>query len=329
MKKKITLKTNGSPQKISYRSSKKSVVNVNKKGRLTAKKTGTAKVTISWQQKDGKRKKEWFKVHVVKKRRDTAVSEDKADAQSAEKIGTVTPGSKYYKGFLLDNVLTTKTGEKIHYNLYVPKSYDGKKKVPLFITLPGWEGLYFQGVGENLKWEDFGFEAQKYHENMIIAAPQLDDWGSTSAEQTITLTKYFLAAYEVNEKKVYINGYSGGGETLSLVLEKEPKLYTAALHVSSQWDGTDYKRMIRERTPLYFAIGEKDSYYGSEPVKSAYRKLKKLYQETGLSEKEIEEVLILDIKEQAYFDARGVKDQHAGGGTFAKDQEIMGWLFGH
>lgn len=247
----------------------------------------------------------------------------------AEKIGKVKPGSKYYRGFLLDNVLKTKAGDKIHYNLYVPKSYDGTKRVPLFITLPGWEGLYFQGVGENLKWEDFGFEAQKYHEDMIIVAPQLDDWGSTSAEQAITLTKYFLAAYKINKKKVFINGYSGGGETLSLVLEKEPELYTAALHVSSQWDGKDYGKLIKKKTPVYFAIGEKDSYYGSGPVKKAYQQLKKLYQKAGLSEKEIEKVLILDVKEQAYFDARGVKDQHAGGETFAKDKKIMGWLFKH
>lgn len=105
------------------------------------------------------------------------------------------------------------------------------------VTLPGYQGLYFQGVGENIRTEDFGFEAQKYITDMIIVAPQLNDWGQTSADQTIELTQYFLTHYIINPSKVYINGYSGGGETLSLVLAKQPELYTAALMCSSQWDG--------------------------------------------------------------------------------------------
>lgn len=56
------------------------------------------------------------------------------------------------------------------------------------VTLPGYQGLYFQGVGENIRTEDFGFEAQKYITDMIIVAPQLNDWGQTSADQTIELT---------------------------------------------------------------------------------------------------------------------------------------------
>ena len=53
---------------------------------------------------------------------------------------------------------------------------------------------------------------------MIIVAPQLNDWGQTSADQAIDLTEYFLRHYKIDPSKVYINGYSGGGETLSLVL---------------------------------------------------------------------------------------------------------------
>ena len=34
------------------------------------------------------------------------------------------------------------------------------KEFALYVTLPGYQGLYFQGVAENIKTEDFGFEAQ-------------------------------------------------------------------------------------------------------------------------------------------------------------------------
>ena len=70
---------------------------------------------------------------------------------------------------------------------------------------------------------------------MIIVAPQLNDWGETSADQTIALVEYFLQQYHIDTSKVYGNGYSGGGETMSIVMGKRPDLFTAYLHVSSQW----------------------------------------------------------------------------------------------
>lgn len=96
---------------------------------------------------------------------------------SSGEFGTVTAGTDTYRGFVLDNVLHSPDDGDIHFNLYVPDSYDGSRPVALFLTLSGYQGLYFQGVGENLYTEDFGFEAQRYDDRMIIAAPQLSDWG--------------------------------------------------------------------------------------------------------------------------------------------------------
>ena len=187
---------------------------------------------------------------------------------SGDELENVTPGSEEYRGFLLDNVLHSPNEGDIHYNVYIPDAYDGTKEYALYVTLPGYQGLYFQGVGENIRTEDFGFEAQKYITDMIIVAPQLNDWGQTSADLTIELTQYFLTHYIINPSKVYINGYSGGGETLSLVLAKQPELYTAALMCSSQWDSA-YEPVVEMKTPVYFVIGESDEYYGSEPFKEA------------------------------------------------------------
>lgn len=131
----------------------------------------------------------------------------------------------------------SKNDGDIHYHVYFPDSYDGTSDYALFITLPGYQGLYFQGVAENIRTEDFAFEAQKYNSRMIIVAPQLNDWGETSADQTIALTEYFLEQYRIDRSKVYIDGCSGGGETQSLVLGKKPELFAAAFMCSSQWDG--------------------------------------------------------------------------------------------
>ena len=88
----------------------------------------------------------------------------------------------------VDCVLHSEQEGDIHYNVYIPDSYDGTKEYALYVTLPGYQGLYFQGVGENIRTEDFGFEAQKYNSEIIIVAPQLNDWGETSADQAIELT---------------------------------------------------------------------------------------------------------------------------------------------
>ena len=197
----------------------------------------------------------------------------------------------------------------------------------LYFTLPGYQGLYFQGVAENIKTEDFGFRAQDYISDMIIVAPQLSDWEETSADQTIALVEYFIDHYNIDTSRVYASGYSGGGETMSLVMGKRPNLFTAYLQCSSQWDG-DYDATVKSRTPFYFVVGEDDEYYGSEPSREAYQKLHDLYEEEGLSDNEIDDLLVLDIKDQNYFDEGGVENQHGGGGLlFSRDKDIMGWLF--
>lgn len=118
------------------------------------------------------------------------VSVSSSGTIKAKRKGQATVTAKYKKKH------SKKTGN-IHYNVYIPKSYHGSKKYALYVTLPGYQGLYFQGVAQNIKTEDFGFEAQKYNKNMIIVAPQLNDWNQASADQTIALVEYFLEHYQI------------------------------------------------------------------------------------------------------------------------------------
>lgn len=143
----------------------------------------------------------------------------------------------------------------------------------------------------------------------------------------MALTRYFLEHYNIDPDKVYLNGYSGGGETGSLVMEYAPELYTAFLHCSSQWDG-DLKPLIEAETPVYMATGENDSYYGSSSVRETYDELVRLYREKGLTDDQISGLVVLDLKDQAWFDERDIKDQHGGGWYFAHEEDIMNWLFG-
>ena len=263
----------------------------------------------------------WYLLRENKKTAENILEETEAG-----EIGYVTEGTEKYREFVIDNVFHSVNEGDIHYNVYIPESYDGSRPYALYFTLPGYEGLYFQGVASNLQSEEFGFEAQKYNDEMIIVAPQLNDWGEVSANQTIALAEYFLQQYNIDRDKVYGNGYSGGGETMSIVVGKRPDLFTAYLHVSSKWDG-NLTAVAEQRMPVYLAIGRNDEYYGSEPTQEVYDTLYALYEQQGLDRAEIDKLLILDVKEHDYFTDRNAPNEHGGGGLFAYDEAIMGWLF--
>ncbi|WKY42948.1 prolyl oligopeptidase family serine peptidase [Eubacteriaceae bacterium ES2] len=235
-------------------------------------------------------------------------------------------GSDRSRGFINDNVYNSAEYGDIHFSSYIPENYDGSKPYALFITSPGWEGLYFQGASANMV-EDFGVEAINYNSEMIVISTQLNDWGETSAEETIALTEYYISHFNIDPNKVFLHGYSAGGETGSLVMGMRPELYTAYLMTSSKWDG-DLNVLADAKTPVYLAIGENDSYYGSLSMKQAYENLESIYFEQGLSQEEISKLLVLDVRDQDYFTSAGFNDQHAGGQAFAHDEQIMGWLFG-
>ena len=237
----------------------------------------------------------------------------------------LTVGTQTQRGFINDNVYHSAEEGDIHFSSYIPTSYDGSEPYALFLTLPGWEGLYFQGAGANMA-EDFGTEALKYSDKMIVLSAQLNDWGETSARQAIALTEYFLENYNIDPALVYLHGMSGGGETGSLVMGVRPELYAGYLMTASKWDG-DLNVLAKARTPVYLAIGEEDSYYGSSSMKQTYQTLHDLYAVQGLTEEKIRELLVLDVREQEYFTAKGFQDQHMGGMAFAHEESVMRWLF--
>ena len=257
----------------------------------------------------------------------SSTQESTQSQQSSPSDGQVSEGTRKYRGFTLDNVLHSPTQGDIHFNLYVPDSYDGSKPYALFVTLPGYQGLHFQGVGVNLETEEFGFTAQQYNKNMIIAAPQLDNWNDTSTRQTIELTEHLLNTYNIDANKVYSEGYSGGGETMSRVMGMRPELFTAYLQCASQFDG-DINVLAETRTPIRLVVGAHDEYYGDRPSRETYDCLHALYSNQGLSDAQIDRILILDVKPDSYFSSQDISNQHGQGGhLFANDPDIMGWLF--
>ena len=137
---------------------------------------------------------------------------------------------------------------------------------------------------------------------------------------------YLLSEYRVDENRIYAEAFSAGGVTMSFVLEQRPDLFCVYLHCCSSWPA-DPTPVVKTRLPVYIAVGEQDEYFGLEPSREIYEELQELYRQQGLSGEEIDRLLVLDVKNDAYFSERGVEKQHEGGVLFGEDPEIMGWLF--
>ena len=248
------------------------------------------------------------------------------DSQKERTQPGVTAGTEVYEGFLMDNVLHAGNAGDVHFHIYVPDSYDGSRPYPLFLTMSGYGGMYFQGVGVNLTKEPFALWAKRQYPDMIIVAPQMEAWGEAYAEPVLALMDYLLSAYRVDENRIYGEAFSAGGVTMSFVLQQRPDLFCAYLHCCSSWPA-DPTPVAKARLPVYIAVGEQDEYFGSGPSRAIYGKLQERYRQQGLSGEEIDRLLVLDVKDDAYFSGRGVEKQHEGGVLFGEDPEIMGWLF--
>lgn len=162
---------------------------------------------------------------------------------------------------------------------------------------------------------------------MIIVAPQLNDWGQTSARQTIELVHYIKNNYNIDKNRIFGEGYSGGAQTMSLVMGIEPELFTRYLHCSASFDG-NISVLCLSKVPVYLLLGRNDEYYGSETLINSYNKIINQYKENGLNEFQISKLVTLDVKDSEYFLSVGINNEHACGEyLFSHDESIMNWLF--
>lgn len=239
--------------------------------------------------------------------------------QTKELASTITTG------FIAKQILDGADGV-IHYSYYLPEGYDNIKKYPLMVVMPGYNMMWFgeESSGSNLNWN--GFRAwTELDEDIIVVSAQLTDWGEKSARQAIELTEYFLKNFAVDENRVYAAGYSAGGETMSQAVSMRPDLYAAYLHGSSQWDGT-FDSVAEHQVAVYIFMAENDEYYGSQKARDAYNGLRDAYEKTGLSEDQIDQLIQLEIPDNAYFNRLGIYNYHGGGNVLFDDKDILNWI---
>ena len=159
----------------------------------------------------------------------------------------------------------------------------------------------------------------------ILVSGQLTDWGTKSARQANELAEYMIGHFSVDASRVYAAGYSAGGETMSQAVALRPDLYAAYIHGGSQWDGT-YDPVAENRVAVYIFMAENDEYYGSQKARDAYANLHAAYEKAGLTDSEIDQLLQLNIPDNAYFNAKGIYNYHGGGSVVFDDENVLNWV---
>ncbi len=228
-------------------------------------------------------------------------------------------------GFVTAQILSGNNGD-IHYSYYLPENYNDNKNYPMVVVMPGYDKMWFgeDSSGTNLDWEGV-LSWTELDEDIIVVSAQLTDWGENSARQAVQLTEYFLENFPVDPNRVYAAGYSAGGETMSQAVAMRPDLFAAYLHGASQWDGT-YEMIAKNRVAVYIFMAENDEYYGSQKARDAYDNLHDAYENAGLSDSQIDEVLKLEIPDNEYFNSRGIYNYHGGGSILFEDESILNWI---
>lgn len=231
-------------------------------------------------------------------------------------------------GLIREQILNGAEGE-IHYSYYIPESYDGTRKYPMMVTMPGYDRMWFgeDSSGSNVDWN--GFRAwTELDEEMIVISAQLTDWREKSARQANELAQYFVDNFAVDTDRIYAAGYSAGGETMSQAVALRPDMYAAYLHGASQWDG-EFAPVAENGVAVYIYMAENDEYYGSQKAHNAYDGLYGAYRDKGFSDKEIDEKLHLEIPDNEYFNSRGIYNYHSGGNIVFDDKNVLNWIISH
>lgn len=241
-------------------------------------------------------------------------------ASASQSITEPVPAS-----FTTDNMYAGESGEVL-YSYALPTRYDANGSYPLVVTLPGYGGRMVSPDADIDVYADRGAVAwTELEEDAIVLTPHLTGWGEESALQTIELVEHFIGEYAVDANRVYGMGFSAGGETMSRVMSQRAELFAAYLHIGSQWNG-EFDAVVENRLPVYIFIGEEDEYYGAEQAVEDANTLRALYEAEKLAADVIDRLVVLDIKDDAYFEERGISSHHGGGVAAYDDATVVNWV---
>ena len=86
----------------------------------------------------------------------TPESSTEATEESSESTESTVISEPVQTGLFAEQIFSGTDGD-IHYSYYLPESYDGNRKFPMMVVMPGYDMMWFgeDSSGSNLNWSGF------------------------------------------------------------------------------------------------------------------------------------------------------------------------------
>ena len=158
-------------------------------------------------------------------------------------------------------------GKKRTYYLYVPKSLEAGKPVPLVVLLHGSNHI---GLSLAEKWDDLA-----EREQLIFVAPDSIDSSVWSVPRDgplfmRDLVEHVKTKYPINAKRVYLFGHSGGAVFALLMSLYESEYFAAtAIHAGSLNPESEVLiDLAKRKTPIQIQVGTSDNFFPLKVVRA-------------------------------------------------------------
>lgn len=171
-----------------------------------------------------------------------------------------------------EETLTLKSGGLLRYTLSIPREFSKQQPGPLVIAL--------HYGGHVIPWYSKGYlnilvEPALRKLDAIIVAPDCPGKGwnnPTSEAAVLELLNHIKNHYPIDDQKLLITGFSMGGIGTWHMVARHPRLFSAAVPMSSTASIETLKRI--EDTPIYVIHSKQDEIFPVKKVKEMVQMLK-------------------------------------------------------
>jgi predicted peptidase len=199
------------------------------------------------------------------------------------------PGEE--KGVFIRKMYESESGGSIPYQFLIPESLSEGQSYPLVVFLHGAGELGTDNRSQlaGFPWSLLNLQNKRGHPAFVIApqCPLDDSWTSfpdypsnaqsspsptRATRLTIELVETLLVEYSIDARRVYVIGFSLGGEGAFDIVSRRPDLFAAAVPICGIADVE--KAPSAKDVPMWIFHGEKDDINPVEYSRMMYQALK-------------------------------------------------------
>lgn len=149
------------------------------------------------------------------------------------------------------------------YEVYVPKSWNGKKPTALVVALHG------STEDETVYFERYSIEEQAEKYGWIVATPYgrgQRAYNDAGGRDVIDVVNRVARQWAIDPERIYVTGHSMGGMGCVAVVRDYPGTFAAAAPIAgfAQPDMIDHLK----NTPIFWVVGAKDGDWATNTVKN-------------------------------------------------------------